>query len=605
MRVFLSLFCLSLATLSWTQSAQQKFLEAKQAYSSRNFAQAVADFTPLVADQTFGAYATFYLALSKHKLGDHKGALDAFGQLQIKHPAFKQMEEVNFWRAYLYFTVADYVNGVQLATSFPDVETRRTLYAEFLSNQPYATLRELHNRFPADAELVTALAYTGVRTDLSDQERTFISSLITTTDLPSIAGDNFPVIKKERYTVAALLPFMFDGVENADRVMRNTLVMDLYQGMCLAADWLAQEGKHVDLLPYDTRKDKEQTVQILNDNGIKNADLIVGPLFPEPIEVVNEFSKQHRINVINPVTSNGKFFESNNLAFIHKPSYKTMARKAAEYMAATARRSEVMIYFENKSPDRELAEEYTQAIQEMGLRVTKFEPVDVVESRKILARFTHQIEQTLGITDEEAALLKYKGRLIRTRSKYDAAGKLILRPDGTPDIEYYELIFTLNTDSLDHIFAATRSNVIANNFVGALEFNPDSVRLLGLSDWLDFTMLDYKQLERQRVSLIHPDFVDKNNPFYQEFQRRFEARFKRMPSTFHLLGFETVWWAGHMMHAHGKYFQNGFFNKNDFPSVFYGHEFLPGGNDNQRVPVVQFQDKQLKEVNISNESNDK
>jgi len=57
------------------------------------------------------------------------------------------------------------------------------------------------------------------------------------------------------------------------------------------------------------------------------------------------------------------------------------------------------------------------------------------------------------------------------------------------------------------------------------------------------------------------------------------------------------------MHKHGKYFQNGFFDINDFPSVFYGHEFLPGGNDNQLVPIVQFQNRQLKEVNIkTNES---
>jgi hypothetical protein len=592
-----------LLTFVHAQAPQQKYLDAKYAYTSGQYEHAGSLFSTLTTDPTFGAYATFYSGLSRYHAGDFKQALDLLGQLQAKFPDFKQTDEVNFWRSFLYFKSGDFNNGVQQANKLANHEDRRSLYSEFLRAAPFAELRKIYLQFP-DEHLLEAMVYVGVRSTLSEDDRSFLTQVVDASGMQFLSSDDYQQIKKDKYVIAALLPFMFDGMENADRVVRNTLVMDLYQGMRLAADWLAEEGKPVDVVPYDTRKDKNQTMNLLVGNGLKNADLIVGPLFPEPIEAVSAFANENKINVINPVTSNSRVFESNELAYILKPSYQTMARKAAEYMARGSKKKQVMVYFEKVSPDREIAEEYTQAIQELGFTVTNFEPVDVASSRKLLAKFTNQQEMVLRITDEDANRMRADGRIIRSRPKFNASGNAAMREDGTPDVEYYEMVFTFNTDSLDHIFAATRSNVIANNFVGAIETNPDSIRLLGLSDWLEFTMLDYKQLERLRVSMIHPDYTNRANPFLQQVEKRFVQTYKRKPSLFHLFGFETIWWAGHMMHAHGKYFQNGFFDKNDIPSVFYGHDFLPGGNDNQLVPIVQFKNKQLQEVNLVNESSE-
>ncbi len=604
MRLLLLLFLGCLLTHARAQAPQQKYLEAKYSYTSGQYEHAGSLFSTLTNDPTFGAYATFYLGLSRYQTGEFKKALEVLGQLQLKFPDFKQIDEVNFWRSFIFFTSGDFTSGVHQANKLPNAEEKRALYTEFLRAASFANLRDIHRLFPEDVHLLEAMVYVGVRSQLTEEERTFLMEVVDTSGMQFLSSDDYQLIKKDKYVIAALLPFMFDGLENADRVVRNTLVMDLYQGMRLAADWLGEEGKPVDVVPYDTRKDKAQTANLLIGKGLKNADLIVGPLFPEPIEAVSAFAIENKINVINPVTSNSRVFESNELAYILKPSYQTMARKAAEYMTRDSKKSQVMVYFENVSPDREIAEEYTQAIQELGFTVTNFEPVDISSSRKLLAKFTNQQEMVLRITDEEANLMRADGRIIRSRPRFNASGNAILRVDGTPEVEYYELVFTFNTDSLDHIFAATRSNVIANNFVGAIETNPDSIRLLGLSDWLDFTMLDYKQLERLRVSMIHPDYVDRANPFLLEVEKRFVQKYKRKPSLFHLFGFETIWWAGHMMHTHGKYFQNGFFDVNEIPSVFYGHEFLPGGNDNQRVPIVLFRNKQLQEVNLVNESSE-
>ena len=52
----------------------------------------------------------------------------------------------------------------------------------------------------------------------------------------------YDAVKKESYTIGVLLPFLFDDLSNRDRIMNNSLVTDLYQGMLLANEMLGQQG---------------------------------------------------------------------------------------------------------------------------------------------------------------------------------------------------------------------------------------------------------------------------------------------------------------------------------------------------------------------------
>ncbi|MEQ9231887.1 MAG: hypothetical protein RIF46_14485 [Cyclobacteriaceae bacterium] len=159
------------------------------------------------------------------------------------------------------------------------------------------------------------------------------------------------------------------------------------------------------------------------------------------------------------------------------------------------------------------------------------------------------------------------------------------------------MVFTADTDSLDHILALTRSNLLANNFVGAVESISDTVRLVGMGDWLDFSMLDYRQLDRLKVSLIDPNYLERKSEFFALIESRFQQKFKKNPNQYNLSGFETIWWAGNMMKRYGKYFQNGLLDEPDFPCLYYGHQFTTGKRDNQVVPIIQFIEDELRTVN--------
>ena len=603
MRIFSFMIVLITTFSLWSQSSQQVYLDAKSSFSQENYADCIKSFSGLVNDPVFGSYATFYLGLSYHKNGDNQKGLDAWRQLLIKYPKFPQLEEVHFWMTHVFFDRGDYDRAVRQAQEIKERTTRKALYHRWLGKHSFQLVQQLQMAYDRDNELARITMKRAFFTDLSDDEHDYVKELKSKFGITSGLLDHNEV-KKDAYAVAVFLPFLFDDLNNTDRVMRNSLVMDLYQGMMLASSMLKESDIHLNLLPYDTRKDVNQTLKLLQNPGLTEVDLIIGPLFPDPIDLVNTFSQENKINVINPISSNSKAVGNNPFAFQLKPSYKTMARKAAEFVAANATKTESMIYFENEGAEKILAIEYQKVIKELGFKVTIFQPIDSKSARAVLARFSDQEESVLNITDEEALELLEEGRLIRDRRRFDASGNLILNNDGTPKLEYYEMNFTFNTDSLDHIFAATRSNLLANNFVGAVESIPNTVKLIGLGEWLNFPMLDYRQLERLHVNLIDSQHYDRSSDLFNEVREMFIREYRTNPSIYHMLGFESVWWAGQMMNLYGKYFQNGFYDEQDIPSLFYGHKYKEGMNDNQIVPIVQFIDRELKALNLANDSNE-
>ncbi len=590
-------FILVFGLCALAQSTQQVFIDGKYNLKQGNYSEAITQFASLASDATFGAYATFYLGLSYYKAEANQNALDAWRQLEEKYPGFDQKAELNFWLTKAYFAVKNYTRAVQLAQRIEDPVLKYETYLSELSGVSFVELRNLYASYPEDLELAKVIVKIGMGRELSEKDTFFLNGVQALHNIQASSFGDFPIIFKESYTVGVMLPFLFDDLTRTERIMRNELVMDIYQGMLLAQEFLAEKEVNLTLYPYDTRRDSLHTETLLRNKSLKKMDVLVGPLYAEPIEIVNRFSSENKIPMVNPISSNAMVLGDNPYALIWRPTYETMALKTADYMFATSTKFEANIYFEDTSTERLFAQTYKRRLEELGMVITDYRPIDNRTAREVLAQFTDQEELVLRLSDEEAALEREAGRPIRDRQVYDASGKLITKEDGTPKLEYYELVFTADTDSLDHILALTRSNLLANNFVGAVESISDTVRLVGMGEWLDFSMLDYRQLDRLQVNLIDPNYVNRKTEFFALIESRFQQKFKKKPNQYNLSGFETIWWVGNMMKRYGKYFQNGLLDEPDFPSLFYGFQFAAGKRDNQVVPILRFVEDELRTVN--------
>src|SRR5690606_18094657 len=119
-------------------------------------------------------------------------------------------------------------------------------------------------------------------------------------------------VKKDRYAVSVMMPFMVNTLEPTPSRKRNQIVLDLYEGMKLAADTLTKMAVDIHLRSSDTERNVAKIKNLLRSDELRSTDLIVGPFFQEESTPLLDFSLENRVNVLNP-------FANNNELTINKP----------------------------------------------------------------------------------------------------------------------------------------------------------------------------------------------------------------------------------------------------------------------------------------------
>ncbi len=599
--------------VSYGQSDQAEYLEAKRLFSEGKLSSAKAAFGALSQNSTFGPYAQFYYGLSAYKQGSVQQATDTWKQVLVQFPAWEQRTEVLYWLAISGYESADYRQGLTYGAEYAKAtghkESEGLLIQAFLSDLPTEDLEGLVAAHQKNKVLASLLLRQLNAVPYPERDLVKINRLVDqwNFDMAQFESVELPLIRKDVYDIAVVLPFLFESLNNTGLISQNNLVMDMYQGMLMAVEDLEAIGRPIRLYPYDTKRKQEVTKNILRQPGFGDMDLIIGPLYKEPREVVGAYSKEHQINMINPISSNTDIINKNPYGFLLKPSYATIAMKTAELAIAENQNPNAMIFYERNERDSSFAAIYRDKIEEAGFNVVWYQEINKANAKTLLDTLAATYYSYLSESEADSIGL-LPGRFVKSRRIRRAELKRMARDtsfvlpvsmdeDNVFKIVYYEEPFYMAPDSIGHILAATRSNLYASNMISAIESRRDSTKLYGYRDWLDFTMLSYNQLDRLGVALNDPEYVDFSSFDYQNLKERIIAQYKATPSINHFRGYEAVWFAGRMMHRHGKYFQRGLRDGHLVSGkVFEGYKYGVA-NDNQVVPVVRFQDSKLEVVN--------
>src|SRR5690606_30410614 len=84
-------------------------------------------------------------------------------------------------------------------------------------------------------------------------------------DREKLAGPGIKSIKKAEYNVAVMFPFMTDKLPTDNSNRPNQFLLDMYQGIRIAADSLNKTGEKIKLFAFDTEKDPEKFKALLKD----------------------------------------------------------------------------------------------------------------------------------------------------------------------------------------------------------------------------------------------------------------------------------------------------------------------------------------------------
>lgn len=589
--LFIVLFHISLVVQA--QSEQQTFLEGKQYLSEGKYNFAMQSFEQLAvpdATHAFREYASFYYALAAYKNNDFGLARSMWLQMETKYPQWKKMQDVYYWLSEVYFQEGNLEKGIFYAKK-SNLNDGVLVIDHYLSEvDDVAILNSILKAYPDDKNIALALAAAINKQPLSERDFDLVKQLTEKFDIGhsllglSQIGES---VIKDAYKVAVLLPFMFEGLEDTRRVERNTFVMDLYNGVLQAARELNKEKQVVEVFPYDTKRDKHVTAGILKQKELKGMDLIIGPLYPEPIKLTSDFSFENKVDMINPVSSNSVIVNDNPYSFLFKPTHEVQALKAAEFAIDSFQnnKSNAYIFFHDEK-DSLMSVLYSDKIIEAGFDVDRRIKIDDEKIQFAYELLTETYEQKLSRVEADS-IRKLPGRIVKEsipKSRYDS-------------VYLYEEHFVIEKDSIGHIFLASSKPLHASMFISALEIRGDNIPIIGRYDWLNDEMLTIGQMERLGVYFISPDFILQSKPTFKKFRKDYQKEYKEIPSVNSMLGYELMMYTGEMMKKYGNYFQRGAVQEGFVQGkLFYGIDYKIF-NSNQVVPITQFVNSELQLVN--------
>lgn len=549
--------CLFQAT---AQDFKRQYRQAKDLFEEANYSAAMEAFKALtVYDQAnpYPEYASYYYALSAEKLGYASVAKDMLLQIKKLYPTWDQLNEVNYWLCKIYFEQGQYFQGLLIASQITDpafqsgINNLKRVYLAKIDD--IETLKMILEEYPSEKEAARALVKLLGKQPIHLQETELINSLLIKFDLPReqlITVEVPKPILKETYRVALIMPFLAASLDPSPVKKRNQFVLDLYDGMKLAADTLSKMGIRLELLAYDNERNNNVTKKIVGYEELKTADLIVGPLFQEVSEPIQEFALANQISLsVNPISNNSDLIGKSPFAFLFQPSHETIGIRSAEWVARNVNRKTCMVYYGEGVKDSVMAFNFIKRALELGVNIVYAEEVRGETSVSILTTLASATEY-----DEWKNPTQFK----------------------------------LKKDSIGSIFVASDNELIYSKVINSVETRRDSIIVVGQESWLQETSVDYSKFERTHVTLSSPNYRSMTSQAYADFRRKYLQKHGTLPVEYASIGYEFVMTLGQILAKYGSNFTQTMPPETFTPGTLsLGYQWQEN-RDNGKVPFITF-----------------
>ena len=578
--LFLSAFQLS-AQIDY----QSEYLSGKNYFRSGDYQRAQNHFKNLLdsnENNPFNLYGSYFYALSAYETGNKERAMEVLENIKTTHPKWDKIDEVNLWYGKMLMQEGSLTKGLNILNSTEKKELKEIAAeikkATLGSYDSIPLLQKAMELNPYDEVLAKYLAMKINQQPMVDRQVELMEFLIDSFDLNRASYDfvdKSVTEKKDQYRVAVLLPFMADDLSTSKGNKGNQFVLDIYQGIKVAVGELNQETEKIKLFAYDTYRDSLKTAEILESGELLEMDMIIGPLYPVPAEMVRAYSYEHKINMVNPLSTNSETIAANPYSFLMKSTPETRAKTAARFAIDNLENKNATIFYGSKPQDSIFAYTYKRILEADSFNISWIAgSKSAVESTEILRALTEVYDPDTVYTSGKV----YISNTIKVRV-------------GEED----SLI--MSKDTIGHIMVASSDNLLVSNVLSGLDTRRDSIPIIGYDEWLDFNQISFDQLQRMGVIMIGQNYFDFSSHQVADFKENYRKDYNKLPTQYSYDGYETMWFFGEQLIKFGNYFQYGLYNEGfQKGHLYFGFDYT-NANDNQVVPIMKMQDLELRMLN--------
>lgn len=171
---------------------------------------------------------------------------------------------------------------------------------------------------------------------------------------------------------------------------KSAMALDFYQGFKMGIDSAASTGLNFKVKVLDTRDNNTQITSLLNSGLLSGYQLIVGPIFPEGIKFMTNYSIANNVPVVSPLAAtNPDEFNNPNLISIVN-NIEIHAKKIGDHIVRdNDSKNTVVVLISTKSPaDEILAAPLRTYFQKQNQRNQQNAPSKVYNFQEYASVFT-------------------------------------------------------------------------------------------------------------------------------------------------------------------------------------------------------------------------
>ncbi len=321
--------------------------------------------------------------------------------------------------------------------------------------------------------------------------------------------------------------------------------VEFYEGFLLAVDSLKQRGLSINLHVYDTQNDTSRIKEIISFPEFASTDLIIGPIYNQEVRVVSEFSKEHQIKMISPLSDNLNLVNENPYLFQVKPSYISQIDEFARFVSGFSDKNIILVHNADSMG-------YSN-IQMVKEKIFKNLSVDTLVN---------------NIQFKEVAFLDSINVLEHALS------------------EEIENVFIIPSNE-----EAFVTDVVTN--LNTLKTFGNNVRVIGLSRWQRFGNIDPEYYFNLELCLASPFFIDYHDKDVKNFVLKYRSTFKTEPDQMAIHGYDVGLYFLSALMNYGNNFENCIYNHNvdllqaDYKFVKW---YKQSGYENTGVNIIKYYD---------------
>ena len=488
--LFIVIFLLFSVQFSNAQGLPEEYQKAKSALLSKDYWSAINGFKPLTDSNKYGNlsnYAAFHLAEAALGANQPAQAISALQPIYGKN--WNKSDEAKYLLAVAYFRNNQNTEALKVIQTIKKEEILAQAFNatfEFMRKSTASYLVANLDEFKTNEGYTAALAEVL-------QKQTIMSASEIAALKQIKATSSKTVVKDEVLDLVVILPFTGSGTSSVSSIGFTDFIFELYQGIEFGVDQLKTEGQKVNLMTFDSKRDLNHLTNLLNDPGVKQADAIIGPIYPEESDLVSAFAEREEIPFIHPLSNLGERFEENQYSYLFRPSVASLSSGIISSLKSQRWGNRVAVGYSGSSRDEKLGLLLQTELQKAGFQVTNIQKIDSRNASGFL--------QGLGVS---------RG----------------------------------SDPSVDQVILLSDDPAIGQSVFSLMESITTSVPVLVMDSWLGFNFANFEMLEFPNFY-----FISNNTPKFDAesmnlFRDQYYEQFLAYPMMNSILGYELVYWLG-------------------------------------------------------------